>query len=294
MGMAGTGDVPSLVILSAFVLILLVVTCYVLLKSFLQIATGTSETAKVKYKEKKVKKNSVQGALFSKELHRYLSSSAYMLNCSLGSLMLILMAGVLLFKGQMVMDILTQYDASEVAVPVGCALICAIVAMNDIAASAISLEGTAKWILPSLPVTSWQILQAKLRLHIALTMVPSLLCSLAAEIVFRPSWFGGICLFAIPMVFTVLTAAVDLMLNLRWPNFSWTRETAVVKQGAAPMLALLINLAYVLVFAGMYLFLWKMEDPYPYLAICLAVTAALTVAALYWLKKKGTRRLEEL
>ena len=105
---------------------------------------------------------------------------------------------------------------------------------------------------------------------------------------------GGICLFAIPMVFTVLTAAVDLMLNLRWPNFSWTRETAVVKQGAAPMLALLINLAYVLVFAGMYLFLWKMEDPYPYLAICLAVTAALTVAALYWLKKKGTRRLEEL
>ena len=294
MGMAGTGDVSSLVILSAFVLILLVVTCYVLLKSFLQIATGTSETAKVKYKEKKVKKNSVQGALFSKELNRYLSSSAYMLNCSLGSLMLILMAGVLLFKGQMVMDILTQYDASEVAVPVGCALICAIVAMNDIAASAISMEGTAKWILPSLPVTSWQILQAKLRLHIALTMVPSLLCSLAAEIVFRPSWFGGICLFAIPMVFTVLTAAVDLMLNLRWLNFSWTRETAVVKQGAAPMLALLINLAYVLVFAGMYLFLWKMEDPYPYLAICLAVTAALTVAALYWLKKKGTRRLEEL
>lgn len=55
------GDVPSLVILSAFVLILLVVTCYVLLKSFLQIATGTSETAKVKYKEKKVKKNSVPG-----------------------------------------------------------------------------------------------------------------------------------------------------------------------------------------------------------------------------------------
>ena len=35
------------------VLILLVVTCYVLLKSFLQIATGTSETAKVSIKKRK-------------------------------------------------------------------------------------------------------------------------------------------------------------------------------------------------------------------------------------------------
>ena len=217
-----------------------------------------------------------------------------MLNCSLGSLMLILGAGALLIKGSMVTEILAQYGVAELAALAGCGLNCAMAATNDIAASAISLEGKAKWILPSLPVSSWQILQAKLKLHIVLTLVPSLLFSLASVIIFRPSWFSCICLFAIPAMFIVLTAAIDLMLNLKWPNFSWTREAAVVKQGVASLLAVLINLAFVLIFSGAYLFLWKNRSQTIYLAICLTVMVLLAAAALSWLKKKGTKRLEEL
>lgn len=64
-----------------------------------------------------------------------------------------------------------------------CAALCTLVGMNDMAAPSVSLEGKSLWLAQSLPVTSWQVLRAKLRMHLLLTAVPAALCGICMAVV---------------------------------------------------------------------------------------------------------------
>lgn len=100
-----------------------------------------------------------------------------MLNCSLGTLIMIAMAVVCLVKGQYVVDMITKTPGLPDGVLIigACIAVCAAASMNDLTAPSISLEGKNLWIVRSLPVTSWQILRAKLRMHVILTLIPALI-----------------------------------------------------------------------------------------------------------------------
>lgn len=66
-------------------------------------------------------------------------------------------------------------------------MLCLISSMNDITAPSVSLEGKNIWIVQSLPVTAWQVLRAKLNLHIVLTIPPLAILIAAVEILITPS-----------------------------------------------------------------------------------------------------------
>lgn len=69
------------------------------------------------------------------------------------------------------------------------ASICMMITMNDISAPSVSLEGKNLWIVQVLPVTGWQILKAKLNMHIILNIIPTIILTICVECIFKPSVF---------------------------------------------------------------------------------------------------------
>lgn len=98
-----------------------------------------------------------------------------MLNCGLGTLMLPI-AGVVLLVYQAKIRDLELLLGAEFASLLFIAAVCLLASMNDMAAPSVSLEGKSLWLAQSLPVKPWQVLRAKLAVHLTLTGVPAAVC----------------------------------------------------------------------------------------------------------------------
>lgn len=98
-GSVGAGDWLAMGIVTVTQAALLALTLWGIARSFLKIATATGSVKKARFEHRAVRAQSVQRALFGKELRRFTASPNYMLNCGLGILMLPVAGIVLLIKG---------------------------------------------------------------------------------------------------------------------------------------------------------------------------------------------------
>ena len=98
MGMAGAGNLLSLLLVALAVLALFALVCWVLARSFLRLVTTHRGEKKAVYREKTVKASSARAALLRRELKHFTSSAAYMLNCSLGLVMMLATAVLAVIK----------------------------------------------------------------------------------------------------------------------------------------------------------------------------------------------------
>ncbi len=291
-GCAGAGDGLALLKAAAVILGVFALVCAVMSRSFLKLATGSRGTGRREYRRKPMKVKSVSGALMSREWRRYLSSATYMLNCSLGSLFMTLLAAALFIKGREWLALLTPVQAflsPSLLEMLACAVLCLTVAMNDLTAPSVSLEGKSLWLAQSLPVTPWQVLQAKLKLSWMMTGVPALLGSLALLYVLQPTALTAVWLVILPQAMCGLCGCLGLVINLKAPNLHWTSETAVVKQSAGVVLGMLGGWVYVIALGALYYALRNAVDAKIYLGLCTALTLLLGAACLSWLRRRGAR-----
>ena len=291
LGRAGEGDIVAMLLLAAMVLLSFALVYWVLSRSFLKIVTSNRGSAKVAYKAKQVKQKSLNSALLGRERQHLIASATYMLNCALGTLMLVVAAVALLVKGDWVYQVLCQMfsgDRGFLAV-IGCFGVCIVISMNDITAPSISLEGKSLWIAQSLPVTSWQILKAKLGVHMLFTALPALFCSVCVVIVLHTPIVFSVYILLLPFLFTLLSAEFGLVINLKRPNLNWSNEAVVVKQSMGVFLTILIGWSYSAAMLGGYFMVGELLGAKLYLLLFGIVTAVLSFFLLYWLKAKGTK-----
>lgn len=255
-GSVGAGDWLAMGIVTVTQAALLALTLWGIARSFLKIATATGSVKKVRFEHRAVRAQSVQRALFGKELRRFTASPNYMLNCGLGILMLPVAGIVLLIKGGALGRMLADVFSGNVGVvPVlMCAAVCLLASMNDMAAPAVSLEGRNLWLVQSLPVVPWQAL-----------------------------------LVIVTLLYTLLSALAALALGLKMPNLTWTNETTPIKQSGCVMLSLFANWFYALALGGLYFLCGNALSAAVYLAIFAVVTAAGSALLLRWVKKQGAR-----
>lgn len=296
MGMAAEGNALSMLIFTAIILALFTVVYLVLRSSFLKLATSNRGVKKAKYKEKTVKAGSPAKALFTKELRRFTGSSSYMLNCGLGMVFMLVAAVFLVIKRQAVLELENMLFSGqgELFALINVALICVLSSMNDISAPSVSLEGKSIWLAQVLPVTSWQVLQAKLGLHMVLTLIPAWILTVCAMLALRFSPLFCVLSLAAAALFVLLIAAVGLASNLKMPNLNWTNETIPVKQGASVAISLFGGWGVVLVLGLGYFLLSKALTPAAFLAIACSVLLLADLCLLRWLKTKGCKILEAL
>ena len=294
-GLTGTGDVTAMLLSAAVIIALFALTWTLLSHSFLQITTASGASGKAVYREKAVKRRSIDGALFGKELARFTASPNYMLNSGLGILLLPISGILLLWKGGTVVPLLNEAFTSQsgCAEVLLCTGVCAIASMNDMATPSVSLEGKSLWLAQSLPVKPWQVLRAKLKVQLALTALPALV-PLACMAFILPVTAALPLVFAEVLAYIAFSACLGLTLGVARANLTWTSELMPIKQSLAVTIALFGGWLYAIVFAGLYLWQgWKLGAA-AYLAIAAAVTLAVTALLFRWLKTKGAQRFAML
>ncbi|MBO7625430.1 MAG: hypothetical protein J6S82_09050, partial [Bacteroidales bacterium] len=240
---------------------------------------------------------SPNGALLRKEFKRLTSSTTYMMNGALGTFMMPVAAVLLLIKADTLQEFATLFPADYLSLGLAAAiaLLCTI---NMVSGSAINMEGKSLWVVRSLPVTGWQILKAKWKLHMLITIIPEALCCIAAGIAFRIHPLPVLLIFLFATGFCGFSAALGLSINLLKPNLNWTNETAAVKQNFGSMVCMYAEWFFLLLIAGV-AYLWykvmnRLPDTRWFLAIAAACFMLLCAGMLHRLKHKGVQRLEQL
>ena len=289
MGLAAEGNIISMLIFTGIFAALFAIVYLILARSFIKLATANRGAAKVKYVRKKVKEASPDSALLRKEFKRFFGSVNYMLNCGLGLIFMVIAAVVILVKQPALREILAQMEGYQDFVYLLVAAgICMITSMNDMTAPSISLEGKNLWLIKSLPVTSKQILNAKLKMHLILTLIPTVLLVGCVEWVITPTVPYAVLILMVSCLFVILMAQLGLIANLKMPNFTWKDETVPIKQSAGVMIALFGGWILVILLCVLYFPVRSIITPLLYLGIVTAIVFAVDILMYRWLCTKGS------
>lgn len=246
-------NILSLVIFALICIIPTIFAVYFISKNYIKIATSKRGRSKGIYRQKEMKAGSIKSALLKKEFRHYISSSMVMLNSGLGQVLLLVFS-IYAFVKRDELSIIGMVLGPEFTGAAICGVFIVCLSTVIITSSSISLEANTLWLLKSLPVSAMDIFGAKIKLHV-LTSLPFIIIS--AGFVYAAFDFtivGAAMIVMISFVYTVFTAIIGLLLNLKYPKFDWISEAAAVKQGLSPFLALLCAMASAIVPAAMIYF----------------------------------------
>lgn len=290
LGRAGEGRLIEVIIFALCVIAFSLLIFFTLSQSFIKLATSGNGGSASEYKKEALKLRSPGSALLAKESKRFLSSATYMLNCGLGTLFMPAIGILALVKADVVNQILSSIPGMSVHAPlIACAVICMVSSMNDITAPSVSLEGRNIWIVQSLPVTPWEVLASKLKLHILTTEVPLLFCSVCIILTIKPNIADSILIIAMSVLFVIFTAVMGLAANLRFPNLQWKNEVFPIKQSASVFISLFGSWLIIILLAVAYLPLMAFVSATVYLLICTALVTVADIAMILWIKNRGSR-----
>ena len=301
-GRAAEGDGVSLLVFAAIALALTALCAWILSRSFIRIVTMKrgDGAKKADYRTKTVQKASgASAALLRRELKRFTSSSAYMLNCGLGLILLLAAAAAAVIKRGALRTALAgiaeNMPGLVPALPVLlCGAVILLAAMNPISAPSVSLEGKTLWLLQSLPVRTADVLNAKLRLHLYLCAGPTVLCAAALAWVFELDFALAIYAVILSLLATMLFAELGLALNLLRPSLSWTNETVPIKQSMPVFVVIFGGWALAGLVIGLYFLLRRFCSMQYYLLGCIVVFAVLDRLLNGWLMHRGVERFRAL
>ena len=289
-GCIGIGDIRASVIVSAAVAVLFFLMWVLLSRSFLQIATSTGKVIHREYREKHSRQRSIDAALLGREFSRFTASPNYMLNCGLGTFLMPLCAIAVLWKGGELFEMLdAMFAETEGRVMLLlCVVLCGLVSMNFMTAPSVSLEGKSLWLLQSLPVETWRIFRAKIRMQLLLTGLPLLLCIVCMEVVYPIHSTQLLILLLFAGSYVLFMALVGLLFGIKMPTLTWTNEIMPIKQGGAVIITLLCGFIYMIVlFAGFMLLPgWRLGFG-RYMSCFVSANLLLSVYCYLWLRKKG-------
>ena len=298
-GSAFSENIISFLVLSFVVAILVLLTVYVLSKTFIKVATMKVGSKKTVYKGQKLKAGGIENALLGKEFRRFISSTAYMLNCGMAIIFLIIAVVFLIIKCDFIrsfIDSLTiglpAYSGAEYAI--ACVLIGLVSGMNCISAPSVSLEGKNIWILRSLPVDPIKILNAKQKLHLITIIPATVLAAVSASVVLRADFIKCLLIILTPCQSVIITSAIGLIFDLRKPSLDWTNEAIPIKQNLSVLFSMLIVFALNAAYFGLFI-LAKSIMPFEVYGIIALLVLSLTVVLLNsYIAKKGRQWFERI
>lgn len=292
MGLGASGDVKGLLIFVGISLALFAVVYFMLSISFIKIITTKKGAKKVRYTGQLLEARSVGSALFRKELSRFFTTPMYLLNCGLGVVFHVVIVIFAIVKKDMLTEIISAMPFfTEHTMAIATAFACIVVSMDLVTAPSVSLEGKNIWILQTVPLDGWQILKAKLKLHLAINLPSSILCVAVLCVVMKIGAFGIILAEVFTVAFVCFCAVMGLVCNLKMPNLNWTSEAVVVKQSASVLVSMLVNVGTVFALGGLYYLLQNVLIAEIILLMFIFVLSAVTVIFAVGLKQNGSKKL---
>lgn len=293
LGGAACGEPLPLLVLAVGIVLLCAALGRALSGPYLTLMT-TRRGAVKRTRARLARRSSLRRTLLRRELLHLGSSASYLLNCAMGSLALLLLSGAMGYKADALRALAARLPTQELGAVLLTFTVVLVAGMNLLTVPSVSLEGEQLWQLQSLPVTPWQVLRAKLDLHLLVTLPPALLCLACGLVLLRAPWTSALLAGLLVALDVVFTAAAGLMLGVTMPRFHWTSEMAVIKQNPSVLLALLVNWAAGFVLGVGVLVLAQFVPVEAAWMAALGILALADGSALRWLKTKGAERLQRL
>ena len=276
-----------LLFVGTFALVYLLVS-----KTFLYLATKKEKIARTNYRGEIRKRRSVSFSLMKRDVLRIIKNPMLFLNCALGSVFLLILPVVVLFKADLLETLSAFLGEKKIfLIPL---LLGGLGSTVIYTSASISLEGESFWIVRSSPIKTEEVFKAKLLLQTLATALPALFCGSTLGILMELSvWEIFLCLCT-GVGFCFLFALLGLCINLKFPALHWTNELVPVKQGIAALVSMFSDFGIVLLFVGGYFLFGKYMSAIGYLAIVFLSIVVATAGCLVWLKKRGKKLFEEL
>lgn len=221
-----------------------IITFLVISYSFIKIITTKKTAKKAEFKGNKDKSSSPFMALVKKELKRFFTSTAYIMNCGIGSIMLAILSVVVAINAPSILEAIevqfsdpTQAVPKELIysfIPVIIAVASSfIVSMSLVSAPSISLENNNLWILHSLPIKPKTILFAKITNHMIICTPVSIISVIIACVSLKVSFINVLLVVLTNIAIIAFSGYFGMLLGLKFPKFDWQNENVAVKQGFA-------------------------------------------------------------
>ena len=221
-------------------------TLFVLIldRMFLRLHDRLSAGYHVKnYRLGALRRSGTQKALFMVERKRFFSSTAWVINTIIGSVLIAVLGVVGSALSQTVIPILKAASVTGV-VPIavtGILVFCATISPTT--SCAVSMEGKQLWISKTLPVSAKRWLTAKLLMNLLLVGPALLLAVTLLSIAYR-SMLSTVDIFGVvlmPIAALLFTTVFGLYVNVRMPRFDWKSDTEVVKQSGAVLIVVIVG-----------------------------------------------------
>ena len=202
----------------------------------------TNRQINYNYKLNDLKTNSSIKSLYYKELKRYFSSSIYVLNTSI---MVIILTGLsigLIFFGTDKIDKFIGYpNFSNMLNTITPLIISLFSMMTCTTCSSISMEGKNLWIVKHLPISPMSIFYSKILVNLTITIPAIIINSVILGLYLNLGLINIILSIIIPLLYSLLSASLGILINLLFPLLKWDNEIRVVKQSLSSILGILIN-----------------------------------------------------
>ncbi|SDB83969.1 hypothetical protein GA0111570_104223 [Raineyella antarctica] len=233
-------------------------------------------------------------ALLVREVHRFLSSTVYLVNNGFGVVVLLAGAAWLVAAG-VPEGIRALATSPGLPLPVLAAgAVCLPVAMTCTTAPSISLEGDRLWIVRSAPVDPLVVLGAKVALNL-LVVVPALLpISVVLAVRTDIGVLGGVLVLLVAAMFTLVVAETGLLTNLVWPVLDAPSDAVVVKQSVSVLVALVGSVACYVILGVAGAGTASVAGAVPGLLAMLLAAAVLALAMFRILRSWGVRAFNRL
>ena len=192
-----------------------------------------------KYEMQELTQKKVIGALYTKELARYFSSSIYVLNTAIGYVMVILLAiGILVYGLDNLEVSMGMTGILTKALPF---VLVFCIGISSTTNCSISMEGKQWWLTKSLPVSTKDVFDAKMLVNLTIAIPSYVITIILLFIAIKPSFIEGLWYLLIPLVYILFSTVVGITINCKMPLLNWEAETEAVKQGGSTFIAMLVN-----------------------------------------------------
>ena len=256
----GTGCTGNILLLLAFLLIaalLFAIVCKFLSATFFRTTLSAGNQRKAHSKKQAAEKNNTPvGAIVRKEWRKFLNCPVYLTNMGMGILMTVaITAAGVIFRNKL-LEALNIPGFSEFLADLLPLLICGMLAFTIstmcISTPSVSLEGPNLWILKSMPLSSKQILLAKLRFHILATVPVTTVCALVLAVAYGCNVLDIIFCSVVCGLLALLNGIIGMLTGLKWAKFDYISEIYPCKQSIAVIISMLSMMGLPALFGILY------------------------------------------
>ncbi len=209
-------------------------------KEFVAYSNNTKEISFREYK------NSF-GSMFKKEVSKYITTPAYIVNTIIGPILLVVFSVVLVVSGS---NMIAQFGLlidDTIISGLITVIFCGCIATTVISGCAVSMEGKNLWILKTSPINEKTLFASKICNHLCMTIPFVAIASLLLLVCGTINFTGFLLTLFIPSMFSIMCANTGLAINLWLPKMEWEEEQQVVKQSLSVLLSMCLNFVLVVI-----------------------------------------------